>query len=59
LEAEGEAVTRGQTLLLLEAMKMELRVTAPADGRVWRVHCATGQVVERGQLLIELEKEAG
>ena len=59
LVAEGEAVTRGQTLLLLEAMKMELRVTAPADGRVRRVHCAAGQVVERGQLLIELEKEAG
>jgi biotin carboxyl carrier protein len=59
LVAEGEAVARGQTLLLLEAMKMELRVTAPTDGQVRQVHCVAGQVVERGQVLIELEKESG
>jgi biotin carboxyl carrier protein len=53
--AEGDHVERGQTLLLLEAMKMELRVTAPHAGDVSKVHCKTGQVVERGQLLVEVE----
>lgn len=53
LVTPGETVVAGQTLVLLEAMKMELRVTAPAAGRVHRVHCTVGQVVERGQVLIE------
>jgi acetyl/propionyl-CoA carboxylase alpha subunit len=56
LAGEGELVERGQTLVLLEAMKMELRVTAPYTGRVRRVNCAPGQVVERGQMLVEMEE---
>ncbi len=51
----GDAVERGQTLLLLEAMKMELRLAAPAAGTVRRVLCQAGDVVDRGQLLIEVE----
>ena len=50
----GETVTRGQTLVILEAMKMEMRVTAPADGLVQAVYVAAGDVVERGQQLVEL-----
>ena len=38
----GDTVTRGQTLVLLEAMKMELRIAAPLDGQVRAVHCAAG-----------------
>lgn len=56
LAIEGTAVKRGDTLVVLEAMKMELRLTAPYAGRVRRVHCAAGQVVERGQVLVELEE---
>ncbi|MFN8469936.1 MAG: biotin/lipoyl-containing protein [Caldilineaceae bacterium] len=56
LVAEGESVQKGDTLVLLEAMKMELRVQAPSEGRVARVLCAAGQVVERGQLLLELQE---
>lgn len=52
---EGETVVRGQTLVLLEAMKMELRVTAPHDGHVVHIRVHVGQVVERGQQLLELE----
>jgi biotin carboxyl carrier protein len=52
LVAPGQSVARGQTLLLLEAMKMETRVNAPADGVVQQVLCAPGQVVERGAMLI-------
>lgn len=55
LVAAGDAVQKGQTLILLEAMKMELRVKAPQDGRVRAVLCVVGQAVERGQLLVELE----
>lgn len=54
LVAENDPVERGQTLVLLEAMKMELRVTAPHAGRVQKVHCTAGAVVERGQLLVEI-----
>lgn len=53
--AEGDEVSGGDTLVLLEAMKMELRIKAPHDGRVKRIHCAAGQVVERGQILVEIE----
>lgn len=56
LTAEGEAVTRGQTLILLEAMKMEIRIAAPHDGHVAKLRCSEGQVVERGQVLVELSR---
>ena len=52
---EGDEVTRGQTLVVLEAMKMELRITAPHTGTVRHIHVQAGQVVERGQLLVELQ----
>ncbi len=52
--APGDQVTQGAPLVILEAMKMELRLTAPFDGRVETVHCTPGQVVERGQLLVTL-----
>ncbi len=50
----GDAVTRGQALVVLEAMKMQLRVAAPRDSVVARVLVEKGQVVERGQVLVEL-----
>lgn len=52
---EGETVTKGQTLMLLEAMKMEIRIQSPTDGRVKSLRIAQGQSVERGQVLIEME----
>jgi biotin carboxyl carrier protein len=50
----GEHVTRGSTLIVLEAMKMELPVRAPADGTVKAVHCKQGDLVQPGVALIEL-----
>ncbi len=50
----GDLVAQGDTLLLLEAMKMELRLAAPRAGRIIAVHCAAGQVVSRGQRLVDL-----
>lgn len=55
LVAEGDNVQKGDTLVLLEAMKMELRIQAPGDGQVASILCAAGQVVERGQKLVEFE----
>ena len=51
-------VRRGDLLFVVEAMKMELRVTAPADGTVKRVLARVGQQVERGQRLAEFDAEA-
>ena len=50
----GQAVSRGDTLVVLEAMKMELRLRASRDGRVERIACQVGDVVERGQVLVEV-----
>ncbi len=54
----GEAVEKGQTLLLLEAMKMEIRVKSPLAGRVTRLLAAEGQTVDRDQPLAEIEEQA-
>jgi geranyl-CoA carboxylase alpha subunit len=50
----GEAVTRGQTLAVVEAMKLELRVSADIDGIVHAVHVQRGQQVKARQVLVEL-----
>jgi 3-methylcrotonyl-CoA carboxylase alpha subunit len=51
----GASVTRGQPLLILEAMKMEHTITAPADGVVQEVHYAAGEQVVEGAQLITLK----
>jgi 3-methylcrotonyl-CoA carboxylase alpha subunit len=56
LVKEGDLVERGAPLVVLEAMKMELRVAAPHAGRVKAIGCRAGDVVERGRVLIELEE---
>ena len=53
--APGDAVHRGDALVILEAMKMELPVRAPADGTVKAVHCKPGDLVQPGVALIEIE----
>lgn len=57
LVGEGDSVQRGQPLIVLEAMKMEIKIAAPHDGRVARVLVLSGQVVDRGQTLIEMTNE--
>ena len=52
--AAGDTVTNGQTLLILEAMKMENEIKAPCDGTVAGVHVAKGDTVDSGALLISL-----
>ena len=55
--SEGEAVTKGQTLLVLEAMKMEIRIHAPQDGIVEKLFVKQGQTVEREQILLSVESQ--
>ena len=51
----GQAVTAGDVLVVLEAMKMELAVTAPRDGSVRTIACRVGELVQPGIPLIDLE----
>jgi 3-methylcrotonyl-CoA carboxylase alpha subunit len=51
----GQTVTAGDVLVVLEAMKMELAVTAPHDGRVRNIACRVGELVQPGVALVELE----
>ena len=53
--SEGDAVTKGQTLMVLEAMKMEIRIQAPMDGVVKLLTAKVGQTVEREQILLKME----
>jgi biotin carboxyl carrier protein len=53
--APGQSVARGDVLIMLEAMKMELPITAPRDGRVRSVACAPGELVQPGIPLVDLE----
>ena len=53
--SEGKSVTKGQTLMVLEAMKMEIRIQAPYDGVIRKLLAKPGETVEREQVLIEFE----
>ncbi len=50
---EGEVVEAGDTVLIVEAMKMENELRAPGAARVTRVLAAPGEAVEKGQVLVE------
>jgi acetyl-CoA carboxylase biotin carboxyl carrier protein len=54
LAAEGETVTRGQVLGVVEVLRMPHPVEAPAEGRVERFLVESGQPVEYGQPLVSL-----
>ena len=51
---EGQAVKAGDVLIVLEAMKMEIEVSAPADGTVKSIAVAAGQTVNTDDLLVIL-----
>jgi biotin carboxyl carrier protein len=53
----GQEVKAGEVLVLLEAMKMEMRIQAPHSAKVALLAVSAGQNVEREQILVELEGE--
>ena len=50
----GDVVHAGEVLLILESMKMELPVEAPAAGTISEIRCKEGQSVSEGDILIVL-----
>jgi urea carboxylase len=50
----GQRVDAGQRLIVLEAMKMEIAVTAPVSGVLEKLHCSTGMLVAAGQRLVTI-----
>jgi acetyl/propionyl-CoA carboxylase alpha subunit len=54
LVAEGQAVELGDTLVVLEAMKMELPIRAPRAGVIKKLNCAEGDLVQPGTPVAEM-----
>ena len=50
----GQAVKKGDSVVIVEAMKMEIPVVAPQDGTVASINVAVGDAVEAGALLATL-----
>jgi biotin carboxyl carrier protein len=51
----GQKIAKGESLLILEAMKMNNKLVAPQDGTIKKVHVKEGEMVAREQLLIEIK----
>ena len=51
----GQSVDEGDTLVILESMKMEMPVEAEDDGKVAEIKCEEGQSVSEGDVLVVLE----
>jgi len=54
----GDAIQKGQTLVTMEAMKMEHQLTASTDGVVTEVRVSAGQQVDAGDVLVVIEGDA-
>ncbi len=51
----GDSVDEGQTLVILESMKMEMPVEAPERGKVSEIAVSEGQAIEEGDVLVSLD----
>jgi biotin carboxyl carrier protein len=52
---EGDTVTKGQTLVVLESMKMQMQLRSPRDGKIAKLAVQAGAQVEKGALLVQFE----
>ncbi len=50
----GDKVAEGDTLVILESMKMEIPVESEDDGVVWEIRCEEGQAVSEGAVVLKL-----
>jgi methylmalonyl-CoA carboxyltransferase small subunit len=53
--SEGQQIQPNDTLIVLEAMKMETNIASPLAGRIKKIHAAQGEPVQSGQVLVEFE----
>jgi len=53
---EGQKLKEGDTILILEAMKMHNKVQMPFNGKVVRIHISEGERIPKSHLMIEIEK---
>ena len=51
---EGEDVSEGQTLLMMEALKMEMKIPAPSSGKIQEICVQDGSQVQSNQVLVRL-----
>jgi methylmalonyl-CoA carboxyltransferase 1.3S subunit len=51
----GQSIQVNDPILVLEAMKMETNITAPAPGKIKAINAAVGDAVQTGQILVEFE----
>lgn len=56
MKKEGDKVAKGETVLILEAMKMENEIKSGADGLVKTINVKEGQALEAGFLMVEIEE---
>jgi len=52
---QGQMIKRGDSLLILEAMKMKNNLTSPRDGKIKSINVKEMQMVRKGEILIEFE----
>jgi biotin carboxyl carrier protein len=57
--AEGGEVHKNQTLVIVEAMKMENEIKTSIDGVVTKVHVTAGDLVDAEKILVEIERKSG
>lgn len=55
----GQTVAQGDTLVILESMKMQNELKSPIDGLVTAIHAEAGQAVDKNSLLVEIAPAAG
>ena len=53
----GERVQAGDTLMILEAMKMEFAIPAPCEGVIVAFHCKPGSLINAGDLMVSISVE--
>ncbi|MBM7713494.1 acetyl-CoA carboxylase biotin carboxyl carrier protein [Bacillus thermophilus] len=52
---EGDLVNKGDALIILESMKMEIPVEAPLDGKVSKINVQEGDFVQENDVVVEME----
>jgi biotin carboxyl carrier protein len=56
---QGDLVVKGQSVVVVSAMKMETTLQAPFGGKVLKINAAEGDKVMPGQILVDIERQAG